>query len=115
MITVKAETKGDDFRLSVRGHAGYKETDDPVCAACSALVHALWLWMDNNPLHVKRIGCLTRQKDMTAGSGKAEMEVSGGEGLRAAFMTALLGLAAVSLSYPNCVEVYINGEKAGEY
>ncbi|MBQ2865952.1 MAG: ribosomal-processing cysteine protease Prp [Clostridia bacterium] len=118
MISVTVNTDRDLYELRLEGHALYCPGNDIVCAAVSALTFALVGWVSNNPEHVKKLDKLTGYGELLPGGGKAHIKAVGDQSLRSAFMTAVIGLCQVAVSYPDNVRVHINGvlvtDKEGE-
>ena len=118
MISVTVTVSKNYYRLGLSGHAQYCPGNDIVCAACSALTQALIGWVQNNPKHVKKLHRLTGYGELLPGGGSGCVDATGDRQLRSAFMTAVIGLCQVSLSYPDNVRVHINGvlytDKEGE-
>ena len=110
MISVSVNTKRNTYELELSGHAEYCPGNDIVCSACSALAAALIGWVFNNPRHIKKLYKLTGYSELLPGAGRASVKAKGNKKLRSAFMTTVIGLCQVSLSYPDNVRVYINGE-----
>ena len=109
MISVNVIQRRNFCELTLEGHAGYCPGNDIVCSACSALTQALVGWVLNNPRHIRRLDRLTGYSELLPGGGKGCISATGDRMLRSAFMTAVIGLCQVAVTYPDNVRVHING------
>ena len=93
MIEAIAEQRAHGFTLEVIGHAGYRAQNDVVCAAVSALVEALAVYLEE-------YGDADASTDMD--DGYAMITVSE---RNAAFDMAVCGLGAIADQYPAYVSM----------
>ena len=114
MISVFVTQRRSFCKLEISGHAGYCPGNDIVCSACSALTQALVGWVLNNPKHIRRLDRLTGYSELLPGAGRGYISATGDRMLRSAFMTAVIGLCQVAVTYPDNVRVHINGVLVSE-
>ena len=97
MIRVYANRAGARCRLFVEGHADYRQGEDIVCAAVSALTGALVAFAAESPAcrHLRRI------------VRKGELFLSCRGGLGVGFDIMMRGLRAISEQYPECLRIEV--------
>lgn len=95
MITADFKRERGALRLTLRGHAGYSEGDDIVCAAVSGIFYALCGYLAN----IKPEGL--RIHSIRAGEGDVECAESGEEAMK----LVCIGLLQIALTYPGYLAV----------
>ncbi|HWP80346.1 MAG TPA: ribosomal-processing cysteine protease Prp [Candidatus Acidoferrum sp.] len=100
MIAVTVgETQGKK-RLAMTGHANYSGGgDDIVCAACSALVFALFAWLEQHPKSFFSI------EELSCDKGEVVICAAGDAAFAAAFDMAVAGLAEIEKKYPEHLRI----------
>ncbi|HWQ51084.1 MAG TPA: ribosomal-processing cysteine protease Prp [Terriglobales bacterium] len=99
MVAVTVNDTDGKKRLVMSGHAGYSSGDDIVCAACSALVFALFAWLEKHPKSLFSIDELQCEK------GEVALCAAGDASFAAAFDMAVDGLEEIAKKYPKHVRI----------
>ena len=108
MIRVYYARDGNSHELSVRGHADYAEHgQDIVCAGVSALVQALYGWIEENEAHTEDISGPVVHR------GRFWVNCRGDNYLSIAFQMAMIGIRQIANAYPNHVELRYMPEQTG--
>lgn len=98
-------TRGEgEHELTVNGHAGYAEYGkDIVCAGVSALVYALWGWLECNQDEVDDVA------DVILEDGQVCITCTGNDKVNTAFQMAMIGLAQIAGAHPDYVDIEYSG------
>ena len=99
MIGVKAWSRGEEYGLTMKGHAEYNPGNDVVCAGSSAIAFALAGYLHNCGGHLWGIDC--EKLD----SGDLELRCTGDEMVGEAYRMAVIGLLQLEAAYPGHVQV----------
>ena len=108
MVKVTYRNKDNEYRLSIAGHAGYRQAgEDIVCSAVSALSYALMGYLE---LNKEKTAHLTMKHE----SGSVYISCIGNEIIGAAFQMAITGFEMIAEGYPQNVSVDILSATGGD-
>lgn len=105
MIEIVFSLSGNEYELSMNGHANYSNKgNDIVCAAASSLAYALLGFLENCP-SVLELNSIEH-------SGEMEIDCIGDKKIvKTAFNMAVIGFLQLEKSYPEHISVDTNRYK----
>ena len=99
MIEIVFSLSGNEYELSINGHANYSDRgNDIVCAAASSLAYALLVFLENCP-SVLELNSIEH-------SGEMQIDCIGDKKIvKTAFNMAVIGFLQLEKSYPEHISV----------